>query len=76
MEEKEEIKKALPPYLPYKTLRHFIDSMKVGMPNRIDRELNEVNWWVFTIITYCRIRIFTINFSQKRNTRRKAKSTG
>ncbi len=39
MEEKEEIKKALPPYLPYKTLRHFIDSMKVGMPNRIDRSL-------------------------------------
>lgn len=39
MEEKKELKKILPPYLPYKTLRNFIDNMKVGIPNRIDRSL-------------------------------------
>jgi hypothetical protein len=29
----------VPPYLPYKTFRTFIDSLRQGMPNRIDRSL-------------------------------------
>lgn len=32
-------KPAVPPYLPYRTFRNFIDSLKQGMPNRIDRSL-------------------------------------
>jgi hypothetical protein len=32
-------KKAIPPYLPYKTLVNFVDSLKIAMPQRIDRSL-------------------------------------
>src|SRR4030042_4898332 len=39
MVEKEETKKLSPPYLPYKTLRNFLESMKVAMPARIDRSV-------------------------------------
>lgn len=35
----EDKKKKLPPYLPYRTLRSFLDNMKVALPNRIDRSL-------------------------------------
>lgn len=34
-----EAKKALPPYVPYKTFRNFIDSMKQAIPGRIDRSV-------------------------------------
>lgn len=33
------LKRPIPPYLPYKTLRNFVDSMKVAIPARIDRSL-------------------------------------
>jgi hypothetical protein len=39
MKEKETTKKLVPPYLPYKTLSNFLDSMKVAIPTRIDRSL-------------------------------------
>lgn len=39
MKEKEATKKSIPPYLPYKTLHNFLDSMKVAVPTRIDRSL-------------------------------------
>lgn len=39
MAEKEGVKKMVPPYLSYKTLRNFIDNMKVAIPARIDRSL-------------------------------------
>jgi len=32
-------RKPLPPYLSYKTLRNFLDSMKVTLPSRIDRSV-------------------------------------
>jgi hypothetical protein len=35
----ETTKKAIPPYLPYKTLFNFLDRIKVALPNRIDRSL-------------------------------------
>lgn len=37
--EKEIIKKAIPPYLPYRTLLNFLERLKVGLPNRIDRSI-------------------------------------
>lgn len=39
MNEKAETKKLLPPYLPYKTLSTFFDSLKVAVPSRIDRSI-------------------------------------
>jgi len=39
MNEKEETKKPVPPYLPYRTLVNFLDGLKVAMPQRIDRSL-------------------------------------
>jgi hypothetical protein len=39
MAEKKTPKKAYPPYLPYKTIGTFIDSLKVALPQRIDRSL-------------------------------------
>ena len=39
MAEKEDIKKSIPPYLPWKTLKNFLDSMKVAVPARIDRSV-------------------------------------
>jgi hypothetical protein len=39
MKEKETSKKLIPPYLPYRTLYNFLDSMKVAVPTRIDRSL-------------------------------------
>lgn len=33
------VKPLVPPYLSYKTFRAFIDSLRQGMPNRIDRSL-------------------------------------
>src|SRR4030042_3335197 len=39
MKGKETSKKLTPPYLSYKTLRNFLDSMKVAIPTRIDRSL-------------------------------------
>ncbi len=39
MNEKEGVKKVLPPYLPYKTLKNFLEGMKVAVPARIDRSL-------------------------------------
>lgn len=35
----EKLKAAVPPYLPYKTFRSFLDQFKVGIPSRIDRGL-------------------------------------
>jgi hypothetical protein len=35
----EKLKVAVPPYLPYKTFRSFLDKFKVGIPSRIDRGL-------------------------------------
>jgi hypothetical protein len=32
-------KSAIPPYVPYRTFKNFIDSLKVGMPGRIDRSI-------------------------------------
>jgi len=39
MSEKESPKKLLPPYVPYRTLVNFLDSLKVSLPQRIDRSL-------------------------------------
>ncbi|OGP50371.1 MAG: hypothetical protein A2Y79_11660 [Deltaproteobacteria bacterium RBG_13_43_22] len=39
MDKKEGYTKTVPPYLPYKTLINFIDSLKVGLPPRIDKSL-------------------------------------
>ncbi len=39
MNEKESPKKLLPPYVPYRTLVNFLDSLKVSLPQRIDRSL-------------------------------------
>jgi hypothetical protein len=39
MAEKETPKKLYPPYLPYKTIGTFLDSLKVALPQRIDRSL-------------------------------------
>jgi hypothetical protein len=39
MNEKETVKKMLPPYVPYRTLVNFLDSIKVSLPQRIDRSL-------------------------------------
>lgn len=39
MKDKTELKKKIPPYLPYKTLINFLDSMKVAVPARIDRSI-------------------------------------
>ena len=39
MTEQGEAKKVLPPYLPYKTLKTFIEGMKIALPARIDRSL-------------------------------------
>lgn len=39
MKGKETTKKLIPPYLPYRTLYNFLDSMKVAVPTRIDRSL-------------------------------------
>lgn len=38
MESKETVK-AIPPYLSYKTLSNFLDSLKIAVPSRIDRSL-------------------------------------
>src|SRR5688572_6696481 len=35
----EEPKRPTPPYLPYKTFRTFVDSLRQGVPGRIDRSL-------------------------------------
>ena len=34
-----EMKAAVPPYVPYKTLRNFLESLKVNIPSRIDRSV-------------------------------------
>lgn len=34
-----EVKTAVPPYVPYKTLRNFFDGLKVNIPSRIDRSV-------------------------------------
>ena len=39
MPEKDAPKKLYPPYLPYKTIGTFLDSLKVALPQRIDRSL-------------------------------------
>lgn len=39
MTEQEGTKKVLPPYIAYKTLRTFLENMKVAIPARIDRSL-------------------------------------
>jgi len=39
MSEKKEHKKALPPYMPWKTLCTFLESLKIALPQRIDRSL-------------------------------------
>ncbi len=39
MEEKDAERKALPPYLPYRTFRTFVESLRVAIPGRIDRSL-------------------------------------
>jgi len=39
MNEKESSKKLLPPYVPYRTMVNFLDSLKVSLPQRIDRSL-------------------------------------
>lgn len=39
MEEKDTERKALPPYLPYRTFRTFVESLRVAIPGRIDRSL-------------------------------------
>lgn len=35
----EKIDKVSPPYLPYRTLRNFFDSLRVGIPGKIDRSV-------------------------------------
>jgi hypothetical protein len=35
----ETVKKMVPPYVPYRTLVNFLDSIKVSLPQRIDRSL-------------------------------------
>src|SRR4030042_3837851 len=37
MEEKEKL--IIPPYVPFKTFQNFLDSLKVGIPSRIDRSV-------------------------------------
>jgi hypothetical protein len=39
MTEQTTLKKAVPPYLPFRTLTTFLEGLKVGMPQRIDRSL-------------------------------------
>ena len=39
MADKETAKKLLPPYVPYRTFTNFLDSLKRGIPQRIDRSL-------------------------------------
>lgn len=39
MDEKEPTKKTLPPYVPYRTLVNFLDSIKISLPQRINRSL-------------------------------------
>ncbi len=39
MAAKEATKKLLPPYVPYRTFTNFLDSLKRGIPQRIDRSL-------------------------------------
>lgn len=39
MNEKESTKKAIPPYVPYKTFNNFLDSLRQGIPQRIDRSI-------------------------------------
>ncbi|HOO51321.1 MAG TPA: hypothetical protein PLU81_15740 [Deltaproteobacteria bacterium] len=39
MSEQVETKREVPPYVPYKTFKNFLDSMKVALPDRIDRSL-------------------------------------
>lgn len=39
MEKAHTEQKALPPYLPYRTFRTFIDSLRMAIPGRIDRSL-------------------------------------
>lgn len=39
MENDEQEKKSIPPYLSYKTFRNFTESLKVGIPSRIDKSL-------------------------------------
>ncbi|MDP3181824.1 MAG: hypothetical protein Q8M54_03280 [Desulfobaccales bacterium] len=39
MNEKETAKKMLPPYVPYRTLLNFLDNLKQGIPQRIDRSI-------------------------------------
>lgn len=35
----EKTEKVSPPYLPYRTLRNFLDSLRVGIPGKIDRSV-------------------------------------
>lgn len=39
MAKKDAIKKAIPPYVPFKTFMNFLESLKRGIPQRIDRSL-------------------------------------
>lgn len=39
MNEKEAPKKILPPYVPYRTFINFLDNLKQGIPQRIDRSI-------------------------------------
>ena len=39
MSENDKPKKLAPPYVPYKTFRNFLDSMRIAIPGRIDRSL-------------------------------------
>ena len=39
MTSKDIAKKPLPPYVPYRTFTNFLDSLKRGIPQRIDRSL-------------------------------------
>ncbi len=39
MNEKESTKKAIPPYVPYKTFINFLDNLRQGIPQRIDRSI-------------------------------------
>lgn len=39
MKEKESTKKPVPPYVPYKTFINFLDNLRQGIPQRIDRSI-------------------------------------
>lgn len=57
---KEESKKMVPPYLPYKTLLTFLDRLKAGIPARIDRSVvatfsGMVQGQLFTTLRYLQL---------------------